>query len=78
MVLEVENLTSIADYFIFASGDSERQVRGLAAFIEKEVMPNDITPIRSLKARIRRTGSYWIMATSSSIFSEPTSDSFMP
>ncbi len=37
MVLEVGELTSIADYFIFASGDSERQVRGLAAFIEKEV-----------------------------------------
>lgn len=37
LVLEVGELTSIADYFIFASGESERQVRGLAAFIEKEV-----------------------------------------
>ncbi len=37
MVLEVGDLTSIADYFIFASGDSERQVRGLAAVIEKEM-----------------------------------------
>ncbi len=37
LVLEVGDLTSIADYFIFASGDSERQVRGLAAFIEKEM-----------------------------------------
>ena len=37
LVLEIGDLTSIADYFIFASGDSERQVRGLAAFIEKEM-----------------------------------------
>ena len=37
LVLEVGDLTSIADFFIFASGDSERQVRGLAAFIEKEM-----------------------------------------
>jgi len=37
MVLEVGDLTSLADYFIFASGESERQVRGLAAIIEKSM-----------------------------------------
>ncbi len=37
LVLEVGDLTSIADFFIFASGESERQVRGLTAFIEKEM-----------------------------------------
>ena len=37
LVLEVGDLTSIADFFIFASGESERQVRGLASFIEKEI-----------------------------------------
>ncbi len=37
LVLEVRDLTSIADFFIFASGESERQVRGLASFIEKEM-----------------------------------------
>lgn len=37
LVLEVGELTSMADFFIFASGESERQVRGLAAFIEKEM-----------------------------------------
>ncbi len=37
MVLKVDDLTSLADFFIFASGESERQVRGLAAFIEKSV-----------------------------------------
>ena len=37
LVLEVGDLTSIADFFIFGSGESERQVRGLATFIEKEM-----------------------------------------
>jgi len=37
LVLEVGDLTSIADFFIFASGESERQVRGLASYIEKEI-----------------------------------------
>ncbi len=37
LVLEVGDLTSLADFFIFGSGESERQVRGLAAFIEKSV-----------------------------------------
>jgi ribosome-associated protein len=37
LVLEVGDLTSIADFFIFASGESERQVRGLASVIEKSM-----------------------------------------
>ena len=37
LVLEVGDLTSIADYFVFASGESERQVRGLASVIEKSM-----------------------------------------
>lgn len=37
LVLEVGDLTSIADFFIFASGESERQVRGLTSYLEKEM-----------------------------------------
>lgn len=37
LVLEVGGMTSLADYFVFASGDSERQVRGMASFIEKSM-----------------------------------------
>jgi ribosome-associated protein len=37
LVLKVRDLTSLADFFIFASGESERQARGLAAFIEKSM-----------------------------------------
>jgi ribosome-associated protein len=37
LILEVGHLTSIADYFVFGSGESERQVRAIASFIEKEI-----------------------------------------
>lgn len=37
LVLEVGHLTSIADYFVLASGETERQVRAIATFIEKEI-----------------------------------------
>ncbi len=37
LVLEVGDLTSIADYFVLASGESERQVRAIATFIEKDM-----------------------------------------
>jgi len=35
LVLDVGAMTSIADYFVFASGDSAPQVRAIASFIEK-------------------------------------------
>lgn len=35
LVLDVGAMTSIADYFVFASGDSVPQVRAIASFIEK-------------------------------------------
>lgn len=37
VVLEVGNLTSIADYFVFASGESERQVKAIAQCIEEGI-----------------------------------------
>ncbi len=37
LILEVGHLTSIADYFVFGSGESERQVRAIASFIEREM-----------------------------------------
>ena len=46
MILEIGELTSLADYFILISGDSERQVRGLAAIIEKSMSTKyDIRPV---------------------------------
>ena len=37
VILEVGHLTSIADYFIFCSGNSERQVNSIAEAIQSEI-----------------------------------------
>ncbi len=37
MVLQVEHLTSIADYFVICSGNSERQVKAIAEAIRQEM-----------------------------------------
>ena len=37
LVLDVQELTSIADYFIIASGESERQVKAIANHISREI-----------------------------------------
>ena len=37
IILEVSELTSVADYFIIASGESERQVKAIAQNIEDRI-----------------------------------------
>ena len=37
LILDVRELTSIADYFIVASGESERQVKAIANHIAREI-----------------------------------------
>jgi len=37
VILEVGHLTSIADYFVFCSGNSERQVNSIAEAIQSEI-----------------------------------------
>jgi len=37
LILDVQELTSIADYFIVASGESERQVKAIANNIAQEI-----------------------------------------
>ena len=37
VILEVGHLTSIADYFVFCSGSSERQVNSIAEAIQSEI-----------------------------------------
>ena len=37
LVLEVGGLTSVADYFVFTSGESERQVKAIADNIERVI-----------------------------------------
>ena len=37
LVLEIGPLTSVADYFVLASGESERQVKAIAQNIQQEI-----------------------------------------
>ncbi|WP_447970716.1 ribosome silencing factor [Nitrospira sp. M1] len=37
LILDVQALTSLADYFILASGESERQVKAIANYITQEI-----------------------------------------
>ena len=45
-VLSVGNITSIADYFLIASGNSANQVRSLADYVEEALAKEDIHPLR--------------------------------
>lgn len=44
-VLDVREITDIADYMILASGNSGRQVRALAQNVAEEAKKNDVMPI---------------------------------
>ena len=57
LVLDVSHLTSIADYFVFASGETERQVRAIASFIEKETFSR----FHSLPQVEGQAASKWIL-----------------
>ena len=46
-VLEVGTITSIADYFLLASGGSANQVRSLADYVEDALAKEDIHPLRN-------------------------------
>lgn len=46
-VLEVGELTSIADAFVIAEGGSSTQVRALADYAEEELKQQGIAPLRS-------------------------------
>lgn len=46
-VLGVSSITSIADYFLIASGNSANQVRSLADYVEDALAKEDIHPLRN-------------------------------
>ena len=46
MILEVDHLTSIADYFVIASGRSVQSVRSLAEDVEDKLLEEDLPPRR--------------------------------
>lgn len=46
-VLGVSAITSIADYFVIADGNSANQVRSLADYVEDTLAKEDIRPLRN-------------------------------
>lgn len=46
-VLEVSRITSIADYFLLASGGSANQVKSLSDYVEEELAKVGKTPLRN-------------------------------
>lgn len=46
-VLSVGNITSLADYFLLASGGSANQVRSLADYVEETLAKEGIVPLRN-------------------------------
>lgn len=45
-VLDVRDLIVITDYFVIASGTSDRQVKTIAQEIEEAVRPHGVKPVR--------------------------------
>ncbi|NLF45791.1 MAG: ribosome silencing factor [Syntrophomonadaceae bacterium] len=46
IILQVHELTIIADYFVIASGKSAVQVKNIVDYVEAAMAENDIVPIR--------------------------------
>lgn len=57
VVMEVRELTSIADYFILCSGRSDRQVQSIAQGIEENLRRNGLSPL-SIEGASR---GHWIL-----------------
>ncbi|MBI4261827.1 MAG: ribosome silencing factor [Actinobacteria bacterium] len=46
VVLDVRDLIVITDYFVIASGSTERQVRSIVEDVEKELRGHGVKPVR--------------------------------
>ena len=57
VLLEVREVTSIADYFIICSGRSDRQVQSIAQGIEEDLGKEGITPF-SVEGQTR---GHWVL-----------------
>lgn len=57
IILELGELTVIADYFVICSGESTTQVKTIAEFIEHELTQKGITPIGREGLRF----SHWVL-----------------
>ncbi len=57
IILELGELTVIADYFVICSGESTTQVRAIAEFVEQEMARKGVTPIGREGIRF----SHWVL-----------------
>jgi ribosome-associated protein len=57
VVLDVRDLIVITDYFVIASGTSDRQVRAVAEEIEGAVRPHGLRPVR----REGQREGHWVL-----------------
>ena len=71
VVLDVRELTDIADYFIIASGRTDRQVEAIQEAILENLKEAGFRPLGVEGKRGGETGSLWITAEPLSIFLPP-------
>lgn len=57
MVLKISELTTMADYFIIATGGSDRQVKALADYVEETLKKEGISPTNKEGYR----GGEWVL-----------------
>lgn len=67
-VLDVSSLTTLADYFILATGGSDRQVQALCDHVEDELGKRGIHPVNK-RATAPVNGCFWDMTTPLCIYS---------
>lgn len=62
-VIDIEQITTLADYFIIASGSNRNQVQAMADNVD-EVLGKPVISSNRRKAIPVRTGSCWTTVTS--------------
>lgn len=62
-VIKIEDISSLADYFVIASGGSSTHVRSLADELEEKLKAEDVTPTRIEGYR----SNSWILLDYSSV-----------
>ncbi|TAN43267.1 MAG: ribosome silencing factor [Nitrospirae bacterium] len=57
LVLELKDLTVIADYFVICSGDSTTQVKAIAQHVERKLRDEGVRPLRTEGAQ----NAQWVL-----------------
>ncbi|HJP66063.1 MAG TPA: ribosome silencing factor [Actinomycetota bacterium] len=57
VILDVRDLIGITDYFVIASGGSERQLSTITEEVERQLKPEGVRPVR----REGESGARWLL-----------------